>query len=146
VFADDNPQLSPLWIGRRTPFLAFQTALGGLAGAYDLRDGRSDDPTSRISLPVVDWHGQPIVAARRIPVAAFDDLLFAVQLLRDRRFDENRRSGWTGQVTADRRAAVLDSWAARGADMDQVRAELRAEFAESARRHEAQDAAGLLND
>ena len=146
MFADDNPQLSPLWAGRRAPFLAFQTALGGLAGAYDLRDGRSDDPTSRISLSVDDWHGQPIVAARRIPVAAFDDLLFAVQQLRDRRRDENFRFGWTGQVTADRRAAVLDIWAARGADMDAFRAELRAQFAESARRHEAQDTAGLPND
>jgi hypothetical protein len=144
VFADDNPKLSPLWAGRRTPFVAFQTALGGLAGAYDLRDGRSDDPTSRISIPVVDWHGQPIVPARRIPVAAFDDLLFAVQQLRDRQFDENQRFGWTGQVTADRRAAVLDSWAARGADMDAFRAELRAQFAEAARRHE--DADRLLND
>jgi hypothetical protein len=145
VFADDNPQLSPLWAGRRDPFLAFQTALGGLAGAYDLRDGRSDDPTSRISLSVDDWHGTPIVAARRIPVAAFDDLLFAVQQLRDRRFDENLRCGWTGQVTADRRAAAWDSWQARGTDRDAFRAELRAQFAESARRHEAQDADRLLH-
>lgn len=146
MFADDNPQLSPLWIGRRAPFVAFQTAVGGLAGAYDLRDGRSDDPTSRVSLSVDDWHGRPIVPARLFPAAAFDDLLFAVQQLRDRRFAENQRFGWTGQVTADRRAAVLDSWAARGADMDQVRAELRAQFAEAARRHEAQDAAGPLHD
>ncbi|CAM5392817.1 hypothetical protein STENM36S_06353 [Streptomyces tendae] len=143
MFADDNPALSPLWSGRRAPFVAFQTALGGLAGAYDLRDGRSTDPTSRVSLSVDDWHGWPIVAARRIPVAAFDDLLFAVQQLRDRRFDENRRCGWTGQVNADRRAAARDRWLARGTDPDAFRAGLQAEYEASARLHE--DAASLLD-
>lgn len=132
-YADDDPRLSPLWIGRRAPFHAFQEALGGLAGAYDLRDTRSDDPTTRVSLSVDDWHGTPIVAARRFPVAAFDDLLFAVQQLRTQRFQENRAFGWIDQANADRRAAVLDRWEARGADMDAVRAELRERYTEAAR-------------
>lgn len=131
----DDPRLSPLWAGRRDRFAEFQTALGGLAGAYDLRDGRSEDPMSRISLSADDWHGCPIVPARRFPVAAFDDLLLAVQLLRDRRFAENRQSGWTAQVDAERRAAVRDSWAARGADMNAFRAGLRDDLAKSARLH-----------
>ncbi|MDT0608834.1 hypothetical protein [Streptomyces lancefieldiae] len=143
MFADDNPRLSPLWTGRRAPFVAFQTVLGGLAGAYDLRDGRSDDPMSRISLSVDDWDGHPIVAARRIPVAAFDDILFAVQQLRDRQFEENQRHGWTGQLNADRRAAARDRWAARGTDMNDFRARLRAEYETAARRYE--DAAGLFD-
>jgi len=134
VLADD-PHLSTLWAGRRARFAEFQTAIGGLAGAYDLCDGRSDDPMSRISLSVDDWHGCPIVAARRFPVTAFDDLLLAVQQLRDRRRAENRQSGWTAQVDAERRAAVRDSWAARGADMNAFQASLRDDLAESARLH-----------
>jgi hypothetical protein len=133
VFADDDPALSPLWAGRRRPFDEFQSALGGLAGAYDLRDGRSSDPASRISVSVDDWYGRPIVPARRIPVAAFDDLLCAVQQLRARQFAENRRSGWTGQATADRRAAARERWLARGADPDEFRERLRTEYAEAAR-------------
>lgn len=130
---DDDPRFSTLWTARRAPFLAFQEALAGLAGAYDLRNTRSNDPMTRVSLSVDDWHGTPIVAARRFPVAAFDDLLFAVQQLRAQRFEENRRNGWTDQANADRRAAALDRWKARGADMDQVRAELRDRYAEAAR-------------
>ncbi|WP_432021226.1 hypothetical protein [Streptomyces sp. 1222.5] len=130
--------LSPLWAGRRDPFHAFQTAISELAGAYDLRNGRSTDPTSRVSLSVDDWHGCPIVPARRFPVDAFDDLLLAVQLLRTQRHAENQHLGWTAQVTADRRAAAAPRWQARGADMDAFRASLRAGFAESARLHEIQ--------
>lgn len=133
MLADNDPRLSPLWAGRRAPFHAFQEALGGLAGAYDVRDTRSNDPMTRISLSVDDWHGQPIVAARRFPVAAFDDLLFAVQQLRNARFADNRSTGWRDQVDADRRAERLHVWHARGADMDQVRAELRARYAAAAR-------------
>ncbi|MFJ1536395.1 hypothetical protein ACIOFV_50330 [Streptomyces mirabilis] len=133
MLADDDPRLSPLWIGRRAPFHAFQNALGGLAGAYDVRDTRSSDPMTRVSISVDDWHGQPIVAAHRFPVAAFDDLLFAVQQLRNQQFAENRRSGWLDQVDADRRVAVRDRWEARGTDMDQFRAELRERFTEAAR-------------
>jgi hypothetical protein len=133
MLADNDPMLSPLWIGRRAPFHAFQDAIGGLAGAYDLRDTRSTDPMTRVSLSVDDWHGQPIVAARRFPVAAFDDLLFAVQQLRNHRFEENQRYGWRDQTDADRRAAALDRWKARGADMDQVRAELRQRYTDAAR-------------
>lgn len=131
----DDPRLSPMWAGRRGPFRDFQDALGGLAGAYDLRDGRSDDLMSRVSLSVDDWHGCPIVAARRFPVAAFDDLLLAVQQLRDRHFAENRASGWTAQVDAERRAARWECWQARGTDMDAFRAGLRDGLAESARLH-----------
>ncbi|QIJ61427.1 hypothetical protein [Streptomyces sp. JB150] len=137
MLADDDPRLSPLWRGRRGPFREFQAALAGLAGAYDLRDGRSSDPASRISVSIDDWYGQPIVEARRIPVTAFDDLLCAVQQLRARQFSENRRSGWTGQATADRRAAARERWLARGADPDEFRQRLRAEYAEAARLHEA---------
>jgi len=133
VFVDDDPRYSSLWIGRRAPFHAFQEALGGLAGAYDIRDTRSDDPMTRVSLSVDDWHGTPIVTARRFPVAAFDDLLFAVQQLRNQRFADNRQCGWRDQADADRRAAVLDRWEARGADMDAVRAELRERYTEAAR-------------
>jgi hypothetical protein len=133
VLADDHPRLSPLWAGRRAPFQALQDALSVLAGSYDIRDGRSTDPMSRVSVSVDDWQGQPIVPARRFPVAAFDDLLLAVQLLAARHRAENVALGWVGQVDAERRAAVRDRWAARGADMDAFRAALRAEFAESAR-------------
>ncbi|MBL3664493.1 hypothetical protein JL475_00335 [Streptomyces sp. M2CJ-2] len=133
MLADDDPRLSPLWIGRRKPFYDLQWAIGGIAGAYDIRDGRSDDPMTRVSLSVDDWYGRPITSTRRFPVAAFDDVLFAVQQLRDRRFAENRRFGWIDQVDADRRAAVLDRWQARGADMDEVRAELRERYEEAAR-------------
>lgn len=131
---DDDPRLSPLWVGRRAPFHAFQNAIGNLAGAYDLRDGRSDEPLTRISLSVDDCHGHPIVAARLLPVAAFDDLLFAVQQLRDQRFADNRRFGWTDQANADRRAAAAHRWQARGTDMDAFRAELRDRYAQAARR------------
>jgi hypothetical protein len=133
VLADDDPKLSPLWIGRRAPFHAFQTALGCLAGAYDLRDTRSNDPMTRVSICVDDWHGQPITTARRFPVAAFDDLLFAVQQIRDRRIEENQRHGWTAQANADRRSAVRDHWKARGTDMNHFRAQLRDMYAEAAR-------------
>lgn len=133
MFADGDPRLSPLWIGRRAPFHAFQEAIGGLAGAYDIRDTRSDDPMTRISLSVDDWHGTPIVTARRFPVAAFDDLLLAVQQLRTQRFEENQRYGWRDQANADRRAAVLDRLEARGKDMDAVRADLRQRYTEAAR-------------
>jgi hypothetical protein len=136
MLADDNPKLSPLWAGRRAQFQALQDALSVLAGSYDMRDGRSDDPMSRVSISVDDWHGQPIVPARRFPVVAFDDLLLAVQLLAARHRAENVALGWVGQVDAERRAAVRDRWQARGADMDAFRAALRAEFAESARRYE----------
>ncbi|GGV91663.1 hypothetical protein [Streptomyces massasporeus] len=129
----DDPRLSPLWAGRRAPFQQFQDALGGLAGAYDLRDGRSDDPTSRVSLSTDDWHGCPIVPARRFPVSAFDDLLLAVQLLAARQRAENRASGWTAQVDAERRAARWECWQARGTDPDTFRAGLRDGLAESAR-------------
>lgn len=132
-YADDDPRLSPLWIGRRGPFEAFQWALFGLAGAYDIRDPRSEDPMSRVAISIDDWHGTPITAARRFPVAAFDDLLFAVQQLRAQRFEENRRYGWLDQANADRRVAVLDRWEARGEDMDAVRAELRERYTEAAR-------------
>jgi hypothetical protein len=137
VLADEDPRLSPLWAGRRNHFQALQDALTVLAGSYDIRDGRSDDPMSRVSISVDDWHGCPIVPARRFPVAAFDDLLLAVQLLATRHRAENQASGWTGQVDAERRAAVRDRWQARGADMGAFRAALRAEFAESARLYES---------
>jgi hypothetical protein len=133
VLADNDPRLSPLWVGRRAPFYAFQEALRGLAGAYDIRDTRSTDPMTRVSLSVDDWHGQPIVGARRFPVAAFDDLLFAVQQVRAARIAENRQTGWCDQIEADRRAARLSVWQARGADMDQVRAELREQYTAAAR-------------
>ncbi|QLJ06710.1 hypothetical protein HZZ00_37400 (plasmid) [Streptomyces sp. NEAU-sy36] len=136
MLADDDPQLSPLWTGRRAPFQAFQNALSSLAGAYDLRDTRSNDPMTRICISVDDWHGQPIVSARRIPVAAFDDLLFAVQQLRNQRFEDNRRSGWLDQANADRRAANLERWKARGADMTTIRAALRAQYTAAAHRTE----------
>jgi hypothetical protein len=139
MYADDDPRLSPLWIGRRAPFQAFQAAIGGLAGAYDIRDIRSDDPMTRVSVSVDDWHGQPIVAARRFPVAAFDDLLFAVQQVRDRRRDENQQSGWIDQINAERRAAVRDRWEARGTDMDEFRSGLRERFTEAARLTEQPD-------
>ncbi|MFJ2961198.1 hypothetical protein ACIPIC_02675 [Streptomyces collinus] len=131
----DDPRLSPLWAGRRAQFAAFQDALTVLAGAYDLRDGRSDDLMSRVSLSTDDWHGQPIVPARRFPVAAFDDVLLAVQLLAARHRAENRASGWTAQVDAERRAAVWECWEARGTDRDAFRAGLRDDLAESARRY-----------
>lgn len=131
----DDPRLSPMWAGRRAPFGAFQTVIGQLAGAYDLRDGRSSDPMSRVSLSVDDWHGCPIVPARRFPVAAFDDLLLAVQQLRDRRLAENRQSGWIAQVNAERRAAARDRWQTRGTDMGEFQAGLRDRLAESARLH-----------
>lgn len=140
MYADDDPRLSPLWTGRRAPFQAFQVAIGGLAGAYDIRDTRSNDPMTRVSISVDDWHGQPITAARRFPVAAFDDLLFAVQQIRDRRRQENQQSGWIDQVNADRRSAVRDRWEARGADMDQFRAQLRDRYAEAARRTDQPEA------
>jgi len=133
VLSDDDPGLSPLWTGRRAPFHAFHEALGGLAGAYDVRDTRSDDPMTRVSISIDDWHGQPIVAGRRFPVAAFDDLVFAVQQLRDLRRQENEQSGWIDQVNADRRSAVRDHWEARGTDMDAFRAQLRERYAEAAR-------------
>lgn len=136
MLADDDASLSPLWTGRRAPFHAFQEALGGLAGAYDIRDTRSNDPMTRVSLSVDDWHGRPIVTARRFPVAAFDDLLFAVQQLRTQRFEDNRRFGWRDQVDAERRAAVRDRWQARGTDMNDFRAGLRERFTEAARRTE----------
>lgn len=132
-YADDDPRLSPLWIGRRAPFEAFQWAIFCLARAYDIRDDRSTDPMSRVSISIDDWHGQRITGAQRFPVAAFDDLLFAVQQLRDQRFEENRRYGWIDQANADRRVAVLDHWEAKGADMDAVRAELRERYTEAAR-------------
>lgn len=131
---DDDPRLSPLWAGRRAPFHAFQDALGGLAGAYDLRTGRSTDPLTRISLSVDDWHGHPIVAARLFPAAAFDDLLFAVQQLRRERLADNERSGWTDQANADRRAAAAPRWQARGTDMDAFRSDLRHRYTEAAHR------------
>lgn len=136
MLADDDPQLSPMWTGRRAPFHAFQNALGALAGAYDIRDTRSTDPMTRISISVDDWYGQPITTARRIPVAAFDDLLFAVQQLRNQRLEENRQSGWLDQANADRRAAALDRWQARGADMNAVRAGIRNWYAAAAHRTE----------
>lgn len=132
-YADDDPRLSPLWIGRRAPFHAFQAAIAGLAGSYDVREARSEDRMSRVSISVDDWHGQPIVVARRFPVAAFDDVLFAIQQLRNLRRTENQQSGWIDQINADRRAAVRDSWAARGTDMNQFRAELRERYTEAAR-------------
>lgn len=144
MLADDNPGLSPLWANRRDPFHAFQTAIGELAGAFDLRDGRSSDPMSRVSLSVDDWHGCPIVPARRFPVAAFDDLLLAVQLLRSRRLAENQRAGWIAQVNAERRAAASPKWQARGADMDEFRAGLRDRLAEAARLHDSTSIDDLL--
>lgn len=132
-YADDDPRLSRLWIGRRKPFQDFQDAIRGLGMAYDLRHDRSDDPMTRVSISVDDWHGRAIIPAMRFPVDAFDDLLFAVQQLRDQRFAENRRFGWLDQANADRRVAVLDHWEARGADMDAVRAELRERYTEAAR-------------
>jgi hypothetical protein len=136
-FDDDDPRLSPLWRGRRAPFAAFQAALRGVAGAYDLRDGRSDDPMSRIAVSIDDWYGQRIVPARRIPVTAFDDLLHSVQQLRGRQFAENRRSGWTIQAQTDCWAANREQLLARGDDPDEFRQRLRTEYAEAARLCEA---------
>jgi hypothetical protein len=132
MFGDDDPNYSPLWEGRRTPFHDFQIALGGIAGAYDLRNGRSNDPMSRIVISVDDWHGQRIVPVRRIPVDVFDDVLFAVQQLRDRRFRENRFTGWRDQAEADRKAASARLRNNRSADLDAFRAELRQQYAEAA--------------
>jgi hypothetical protein len=132
MFADDDPHYSPLWQGHRAPFHAFQEAVFALAGAYDLREARTDDPASRIRISVDDVHGTPIVPSRTLPVAAFDDVLFAVQQLRNRRHEENRASGWTDQVNADRRAARWERWEARGADMADFRAGLRERFARAA--------------
>jgi hypothetical protein len=136
MFADDDHRLSLLWAGRRQPFLDFQVALASLAGAYDLRDGRSSDRMSRVSISVDDWDGQPIVPARRFPVAAFDDVLFAVQQTAARRQAETRALGWTDLVNTERRAAARDRWQARGADMDMFRASLREGFATAARLHD----------
>ncbi|MGQ4397896.1 hypothetical protein ACN6K5_000898 [Streptomyces violaceoruber] len=133
MIADDDPRLSPLWVGRRDPFHAFHDALALFAGAYDLRDGRSTDPMSRVTVTVSDWHGQDIVGGRRIPLAAFEDLLFAVQQLRDLRVSENQQSGWTDQVIADRRSAVADHWQASGTDMGDFRASLRDRYEKAAR-------------
>ncbi|KPC70893.1 hypothetical protein ADL27_53270 [Streptomyces sp. NRRL F-6602] len=133
MYADNDPRFSPLWEGRRDPFQTFQNTMRELGAAYDLRDGRSSDPLSRVSLSVDDWNGHPIVSAVRFPVAAFDDVLFAVQQLRSLRRTENRRRGWIDQADADRRAAVRERWEARGADMAAFRAELRSQYAEAAR-------------
>lgn len=135
MLPDDDPRLSPHWIGRRAPFNAFQTAIGHFTGAYDIRDGLSDDPMSRIELSLNDWYGQPITVPRLISVAAFDDLLLTVQQLSSRHQADLHSTGWMLQCNADRRMAVRDRWAAKGTDMAAFRAKLREDYAESARRN-----------
>lgn len=133
VIADDDPRLSPLWVGRRAPFHAFRTALGYFTGAYDIRDGVSRDPMDQVVVSVNDFYDQPIVVPSLIAVSAFDDLLLAVQQLSSRHRAQNDQSGWMVQCNADRRMAVRDRWQAKGTDMDAFRADLRGRYEEAAR-------------
>lgn len=123
-------ELSPQWSGQRRPFRLFQRAITRLAHAYDIRDGKNEP---RIRISVDDINGKPITATYSLPVAAFDDLLLAVQELADRSSEENRAAGWCHEDWADADISRMDKRAAAGKDLDEMQAKARDNYAAAAR-------------
>ncbi|MFE7106612.1 hypothetical protein ACFU98_35230 [Streptomyces sp. NPDC057575] len=129
---DDDPQLSDLWRGQQAQIESLSAALRNIGAQYVIRDG--GQPAIRIQLCGVN--GRPIVLDEAlIPISAIDDLRLALNDLYERRITENEEQGRLAQYRAERDIRSMQ----RGGvvsrkDPSKARAEIRASFAEAARR------------
>ncbi|MEV6165767.1 hypothetical protein AB0L71_28410 [Streptomyces sp. NPDC052052] len=129
---ENDPRISDLWRGQRTPILQLWATFRTIGAQYFIRHGRQH----AIQIRFYDVNGQPIVLEEAlIPESAFDDLLLALRDLRDRRIKENEQQGWLDQYRADRDIKSMHSGGVVSRkDPDKAKAAIRAGYAEAARR------------
>ncbi|MET8746344.1 hypothetical protein [Streptomyces sp. NPDC004728] len=129
---ENDPRISDLWRGQRTPILQLWAAFRKIGDQYFIRDGRQ----RAIRIQLCDVNGRPIVLEEAlIPESAFDDLRLALNDLYERRITENEEQGRLAQYCGDRgtrsmRHGGVDS----RRDPDEAKAEIRRCYAEAARR------------
>ncbi|MEE1812661.1 hypothetical protein [Streptomyces sp. BE133] len=129
---ENDPRISDLWRGQRTPILQLWAAFRNIGAQYFIRHGRQ----RAIQIQLNDANGRPIVLEEAlIPESAVDDLLLALHDLYERRVTDNKELGWLDQYCADRDVRSMQ----RGGvvsrqDPDEAKAEIRARYAEAARR------------
>lgn len=112
--------------------------LTGLGGIYRHRHGKNEPHfTIHITGPAGQRIGLP--QGVNVPMSALDDLILAVQEVRDRRRAEFRETGWSQQIAADHWLTHPDSFPAKPS-----RDDVRGWYEKSAAAAEQADGLNLL--